>query len=92
MIRRRRAATRYANRTVAGRALADVLVAEAVVEKPVVLALPRGGVPVAAEVAAPAERSTRGDLGTQDRRAGTQRARHGSLGHGRWGDLRIPQR
>jgi putative phosphoribosyl transferase len=51
MIRRRRAATRYANRTVAGRALADALVAEAVLEKPVVLALPRGGVPVAAEVA-----------------------------------------
>jgi putative phosphoribosyl transferase len=51
VIRRRRAATRYANRTVAGRALADALVAEAVLEKPVVLALPRGGVPVAAEVA-----------------------------------------
>ena len=51
MIRRRRAATRYANRTVAGRALADALVAEAVLGKPVVLALPRGGVPVAAEVA-----------------------------------------
>jgi predicted phosphoribosyltransferase len=51
VIRRRRAATRYANRTVAGRALADALVAEAVLGKPVVLALPRGGVPVAAEVA-----------------------------------------
>ena len=37
MIRRRRAATRYANRTVAGRALADALVTEAVLEKPVVL-------------------------------------------------------
>ena len=52
MIRRRRTATRYANRTVAGRALADALVTEAVPERPVVLALPRGGVPVAAEVAA----------------------------------------
>jgi len=51
VIRRRRAATRYANRTVAGRALPDALVAEAVLGKPVVLALPRGGVPVAAEVA-----------------------------------------
>jgi putative phosphoribosyl transferase len=51
VIGRRRAATRYANRTVAGRALADVLVREVVLEKPVVLALPRGGVPVAAEVA-----------------------------------------
>jgi putative phosphoribosyl transferase len=51
VIRRRRAATRYANRTVAGRALADELV-DAALEKAVVLALPRGGVPVAAEVAA----------------------------------------
>jgi putative phosphoribosyl transferase len=51
VIRRRRAATRYANRTVAGRALADELV-DAAFEKPVVLALPRGGVPIAAEVAA----------------------------------------
>jgi len=52
VIRRRRAATRYANRSTAGRALADVLVADAALDKPVVLALPRGGVPVAAEVAA----------------------------------------
>jgi putative phosphoribosyl transferase len=52
VIGRRRAATRYANRTVAGRALADALVMQAVLENPVVLALPRGGVPVAAEVAA----------------------------------------
>ena len=52
MIRRRRAATRYANRSTAGRALADVLVADPALDKPVVLALPRGGVPVAAEVAA----------------------------------------
>jgi len=52
MVRRRRLATRYANRTVAGRALAETLVVEAVLEKPLVLALPRGGVPVAAEVAA----------------------------------------
>jgi putative phosphoribosyl transferase len=51
-MRRRRAANRYANRTVAGRALADALIAEALLEKPVVLALPRGGVPVGAEVAA----------------------------------------
>jgi putative phosphoribosyl transferase len=51
-MRRRRVATRYANRTVAGRALADALAAEAVLEKPVVLALPRGGVPVGAEVTA----------------------------------------
>jgi putative phosphoribosyl transferase len=50
VIRRRRVATRYANRTVAGRALADEL-AKATLDKPVVLALPRGGVPVAAEVA-----------------------------------------
>ena len=52
MVRRRRLAIRYANRTVAGRALAETLVVEAVLEKPIVLALPRGGVPVAAEVAA----------------------------------------
>jgi putative phosphoribosyl transferase len=52
VIRRRRAATRYANRSTAGRALADVLVADAALDKPVVLALPRGGVPVGAEVAA----------------------------------------
>jgi predicted phosphoribosyltransferase len=52
VIRRRRPASRYANRTIAGRALADGLVADAVLENPVVLALPRGGVPVAAEVAA----------------------------------------
>jgi putative phosphoribosyl transferase len=52
MVRRRRLATRYANRTVAGRALAETLLVEAVLEKPLVLALPRGGVPVAAEVAA----------------------------------------
>jgi putative phosphoribosyl transferase len=52
MVRRRRLAIRYANRTVAGRALAETLVVEAVLAKPIVLALPRGGVPVAAEVAA----------------------------------------
>ena len=52
MVRRRRLATRYANRTVAGRALAEVLLARAVLQRPIVLALPRGGVPVAAEVAA----------------------------------------
>lgn len=52
MIRRRRAATRYANRSAAGRALADVLVADTALDKPVVLALPRGGVPIGAEVAA----------------------------------------
>lgn len=52
MIRRRRAATRYANRSTAGRALADVLVADTALDKPVVLALPRGGVPIGAEVAA----------------------------------------
>jgi putative phosphoribosyl transferase len=51
-VRRRKLATRYANRTVAGRALAEVLLAQAVLERPMVLALPRGGVPVAAEVAA----------------------------------------
>jgi putative phosphoribosyl transferase len=52
MVRRRRLATRYGNRSVAGRALAEALIAQAVLEKPIVLALPRGGVPVAAEVAA----------------------------------------
>src|SRR4249920_4148311 len=52
MVRRRRLATRYANRTVAGRALAETLVVEAVLVTPIVLALPRGGVPVAVEVAA----------------------------------------
>jgi putative phosphoribosyl transferase len=52
MVRRRRLATRYANRTVAGRALAEVLLAQGGLERPIVLALPRGGVPVAAEVAA----------------------------------------
>jgi putative phosphoribosyl transferase len=52
VVRRRKLATRYANRTVAGRLLAETLVAQAVLEKPIVLALPRGGVPVASEVAA----------------------------------------
>ena len=52
MVRRRRFAARYADRSVAGRLLAEALVAEAALERPVVLALPRGGVPVAAEVAA----------------------------------------
>jgi putative phosphoribosyl transferase len=51
MVRRRRLATRYANRSVAGRALAQALAEQAALEKPIVLALPRGGVPVAAEVA-----------------------------------------
>jgi predicted phosphoribosyltransferase len=44
-------ATRFANRTVAGRALAATLAEETRLERPLVLALPRGGVPVAAEVA-----------------------------------------
>jgi putative phosphoribosyl transferase len=52
MVRRRRLATRYTNRSTAGRLLGETLAAEAVLERPVVLALPRGGVPVAAEVAA----------------------------------------
>ncbi len=51
MVRRRRLATRYTNRSTAGRLLGETLAAEAVLEQPVVLALPRGGVPVAAEVA-----------------------------------------
>jgi putative phosphoribosyl transferase len=52
MVRRRRLATNYANRNVAGRALAGALVEQATLQRPIVLALPRGGVPVAAEVAA----------------------------------------
>jgi hypothetical protein len=52
MVRRRRLAARYADRSVAGRLLAEALAAEAALERPVVLALPRGGVPVAAKVAA----------------------------------------
>ena len=52
MVRRRKLATRYRNRTVAGRALAEALAEQTSLEKPVVLALPRGGVPIAAEVAA----------------------------------------
>ena len=52
MVRRRRLATRYTNRSTAGRLLGETLAAEAVLERPIVLALPRGGVPVAAEVAA----------------------------------------
>jgi putative phosphoribosyl transferase len=52
MVRRRRLATRFANRTVAGRALAEALAAQGELEQPIVLALPRGGVPIAAEVAA----------------------------------------
>jgi predicted phosphoribosyltransferase len=51
MVRRRRLATRYTNRSTAGRLLGETLATEAVLERPVVLALPRGGVPVAAEVA-----------------------------------------
>ena len=52
MVRRRRLAAHYADRSVAGRLLAEALVTETVLEEPIVLALPRGGVPVAAEVAA----------------------------------------
>jgi putative phosphoribosyl transferase len=52
MVRRRKLARRYANRTVAGRALGEALLEQATLQKPIVLALPRGGVPVAVEVAA----------------------------------------
>ena len=52
MVRRRRLATRYTNRSLAGRLLGEALAAETVLDRPIVLALPRGGVPVAAEVAA----------------------------------------
>ena len=52
MVRRRRLATRYTNRSLAGRLLGEALAAETVIDRPIVLALPRGGVPVAAEVAA----------------------------------------
>jgi putative phosphoribosyl transferase len=52
MVRRRKLARRYANRTVAGRALGEALLEQATLLKPIVLALPRGGVPVAVEVAA----------------------------------------
>jgi len=51
MVRRRRLATRYANRNVAGHALAEALVEQTRLQNPIVLALPRGGVPVAVEVA-----------------------------------------
>ena len=60
MIRRRRAATRYANRTTAGRALADVLVTDAALDKPVVLALPRGGRTGCRRGSCSAERSSSG--------------------------------
>ena len=43
---------RYADRAEAGRALGDAVAAAGPLPRPVVLALPRGGVPVAAEVAA----------------------------------------
>jgi putative phosphoribosyl transferase len=43
---------RYADRAEAGRALGDAVAAAGPYPRPVVLALPRGGVPVAAEVAA----------------------------------------
>jgi putative phosphoribosyl transferase len=43
---------RYADRVEAGRALGDAVAAVGPYPRPVVLALPRGGVPVAAEVAA----------------------------------------
>jgi putative phosphoribosyl transferase len=52
MVRRRRLATRYADRSIAGGLLGEALAAEAVLDRPIVLALPRGGVPVAAQVAA----------------------------------------
>jgi putative phosphoribosyl transferase len=52
MVRRRKLARRYTNRTVAGRALGEALLEQATLQKPIVLALPRGGVPVAVEVAA----------------------------------------
>lgn len=45
-----RGAIPFADRSAAGRALAEALVAKKIVD-PVVLALPRGGVPVAAEIA-----------------------------------------
>lgn len=40
MVRRRRLARRYANRTVAGRALGEALLEQATLQKPIVLALP----------------------------------------------------
>jgi len=43
---------RYADRAEAGRALGDALASAGPLPRPLVLALPRGGVPVAAEVAA----------------------------------------
>ncbi|MEY4608172.1 MAG: hypothetical protein RL625_389 [Gemmatimonadota bacterium] len=43
--------TRFADRRAAGQALADALAAYANLEEVVVIGLPRGGVPVAAEVA-----------------------------------------
>jgi putative phosphoribosyl transferase len=49
---RHRLTGRYADRAAAGRALGDALAAAGQLRRPVVLALPRGGVPVAIEVAA----------------------------------------
>jgi putative phosphoribosyl transferase len=48
---RARLTDRYADRAEAGRALGDAVAAAGPLPRPVVLALPRGGVPVAAEVA-----------------------------------------
>jgi putative phosphoribosyl transferase len=49
---RQRLTGRYADRAEAGRALGDAVAAAGPLPRPVVLALPRGGVPVAAGVAA----------------------------------------
>ena len=92
MVRRRRLATRYANRTVAGRAArggAGRRGRAGETGRAGTTARRRAG---CCGGGGPAERSTRCDLGTQDRRARTQRARHGSLGDGRRAALGIPQR
>ena len=66
----------FIDRTDAGRQLAKAL-ARYKAQRPVVLALPRGGVPVAAEVAAVLDAPLDLILVAQDRRAFSARARHG---------------
>ena len=69
----------FADRSDAGRRLAEALL-EIQGLDPVVLALPRGGVPVAAEVAARLERADRPRPGAKDRNADAAGARHGRGG------------
>ena len=89
--RKGRCMARYRDRTDAGRVLAAAIPEAGPFVRPVVLALPRGGVPVAVEVAAALGGAARGDRGAQDRRARPARAGHRGAGPGRDAGLHLPQ-